>query len=126
MNQAVKQHLKVNTLEEEKDEQVLKKSLRNKFNFQERSSQTVNNPIKSVGRKTDPPVCKQFSMETTQWMIFDAYLQAYEDIQRQDLEEVMKNKRDKKPMPIQQQNVIDPIYAASMRRALKIMERMIV
>lgn len=40
-------------------------------------------------------------METTQWMIFDSYLQAYEDMQRQELEEAMKNKKDKKPAPIQ-------------------------
>lgn len=35
-------------------------------------------------------------------MIFDAYLQAYEDMQRQELEEAMKTKKDKKPVQIQQ------------------------
>jgi len=59
-------------------------------------------------------------------MIFDAYLQAYEDMQRQELEEAMKNKKDKKPVQIQQQHVEDPLYSTSMKRALKIMERMIV
>ena len=60
-------------------------------------------------------------------MIFDAYLQAYEDMQRQELEEAMKNKKDKnKPTQIQQQHVEDPLYSTSMKRALKIMERMIV
>ena len=52
------------------------------------------------GIKTDPPVCSNFSMESTQWMIFDAYLQAHEDKQRQELEEAMKNKKDKKPVQI--------------------------
>ena len=33
-------------------------------------------------------------------MIFDSYLQAYEDMQRQELEEQMKNKKDKKPVQI--------------------------
>lgn len=59
-------------------------------------------------------------------MIFDSYLQAHEDLQRQILEEQMKNKKDKKPVQIQQQHVEDPLYSTSMKRALKIMERMIV
>jgi hypothetical protein len=32
--------------------------------------------------KTDPPITSNFSLETTQWMIFDSYLQAHEDEQR--------------------------------------------
>jgi hypothetical protein len=38
MNSAVKEHLGQERLDEEKDERILKKSLRNQFNFQERSS----------------------------------------------------------------------------------------
>lgn len=51
---------------------------------------------------------------------------AYEEIQRAELEEQMKNKKDKKPVQQQQVHVEDPLYSASMKRALKIMERMIV
>lgn len=29
--------------------------------------------------KTDPPQTSEFSLETTQWMIFDAYMQVWED-----------------------------------------------
>ena len=105
---------------------AIKKSLRNQFNYQERSSQTFNLPLRHKGIKTDPPVCSTFSVETTQWMIFDSYMQAYEDMQRQELEESMKNKKDKKAVQIQQQHVEDPLYSTSMKRALKIMERMIV
>lgn len=47
--------------------------------------------------KTDPPRISTFSLETTQWQIFDAYMSAYEEIQRIDYEELMKNKKDKKP-----------------------------
>jgi len=51
----------------------------------------------------------------------------YEETQRADIEEAMKNKKDKnKPVQIQQQHVEDPLYSNSMKRALKIMERMIV
>jgi len=33
-------------------------------------------------------------------MIFDSYMQAYEDMQRQELEESLKNKKDKKAVQI--------------------------
>jgi len=111
---------------EGQDESTQKKSLRNQFNFQERSSQTFNLPIRQKGIKTEPPILTNYSTETTQWMVFDAYLQQYEDMQRQELEEQMKNKKDKKPVQIAQQHVEDPLYSTSMKRCLKIMERMIV
>lgn len=110
----------------EGDDFAIKKSLRNQFNFQERSSQTFNLPLREKGMKTDPPVMSNFSLETTHWMIFDSYMQQFEDMQRQELEEQMKNKKDKKPQQIQQQHVEDPLYSTSMKRCLKIMERMIV
>jgi hypothetical protein len=53
--------------------------------------------LREKGIKTDPPQCSSFSLETTQWQIFDAYMGAYEELQRQELEEQMKNKKDKKP-----------------------------
>jgi hypothetical protein len=55
-------------------------------------------PFREKGIKTNPPVCTTFSLETTQWMIFDSYLQTWEEIQRQEAEEQMKNKKDKKPV----------------------------
>ncbi len=51
---------------------------------------------------------------------------AFEDIQRIEFEEQQKNKKDKKPVQQQQVHVEDPLYSTSMKRALKIMERMIV
>lgn len=85
----------------EGDEFSMKKSLRNQFNFQERSSQTFNMPLRTKGMKTDPPVLSNFSLETTQWQIFDAYLQQYNDKIREEMEEQMKNKKDKaKPQQI--------------------------
>lgn len=38
----------------------------------------------------------------------------------------MKNRKDKKPVQQVVTTVEDPLYSASMKRALKIMERMIV
>jgi len=51
----------------EGDEYAIKKSLRNQFNFQERSSQTFNLPVRTRGIKTDPPIMSTYSLETTQW-----------------------------------------------------------
>ena len=59
----------------------LKKSLRNQFIYQERSSQSFNLPVREKGMKTQPPVCTTFTTSLTQWGIFDAYMQEFEDIQ---------------------------------------------
>jgi len=73
--------------ENDKDEGARKKSLRNQFFYQERTSQTFNLPVREKGIKTDPPQTSTFSMETTQWMVFDAYMRTFEDIQRAEAEE---------------------------------------
>lgn len=96
MNVAIKEEFGKDPLEG--NEKAQKKSLRNQFNFQERASQTFNLALREKGIKTEPPQCSNFSLETTQWQIFDAYMSAYEEIQRQELEEQMKNKKDKKPV----------------------------
>lgn len=63
-------------------EEEQKKSLRNQFNYQERTSQTPIIVYKERGIKTDPPQTSVFSVETTQWMIFDAFMNGFEDYQR--------------------------------------------
>jgi dynein intermediate chain 1, axonemal len=66
-------------------------------------------------------------VETTQWKIFDDYMRLYEDQLRQDAAEQAKLKgKDKKPQQVVQVHQEDPLYSSSMKRALKIMERMIV
>ena len=82
--------------------------------------------MKERGIKTDPPIQTNFSLETTQWQIFDAYMNAYEEIMRAEFEEQLKNKKDKRPVQQAVATVEDPLYSVSMKRALKIMERMIV
>lgn len=76
--------------ETDKDEQAKKKSLRNQFFYQERTSQTFNLPLREKGFKTDPPMTSTFSVETTQWMVFDAYMTAFEELQRQEAEDAAK------------------------------------
>jgi dynein intermediate chain 1 len=60
-------------------------------------------------------------------MIFDAYMAAFEKMQREEAEEAAKGKKgEKKPAQIVQVTQEDPVYSASMKRCLKIMERLIV
>lgn len=53
---------------------------------------------RSKGIATVPPVCSNFQYETTQWQVFDAYMEAYGDKERREKEEAMKNKKEKKPV----------------------------
>ena len=77
--------------------------------------------------KTLPPERSVFSVEATQWMIFDAYVAQWEKNQREELEEAAKGKgKEKKPAQVVQVTQEDPVYSASMKRCLKIMERLIV
>lgn len=110
------------------DPRAQKKSLRNTFNFQERACQTFNLPLREKGMKTDPPQMSRFSLETTQWQIFDKYMEEYQRMIRAELEEQQKKgkKKDKKNQQQVQQVREDPLYSQSMKRCLKIMERMIV
>lgn len=50
----------------------------------------------------------------------------FEENMRLEAEENARNKKDKKVVQVQQHHVEDPLYSTSMKRALKIMERMIV
>ena len=50
----------------------------NQFNFSERASQTYNNPCRDRGEMTEPPPRANFSSNATQWEIFDAYIEDYE------------------------------------------------
>jgi len=125
MNQAIIEELGKDPLEDDKIAQ--KKSLRNQFFYQERSSQTHNLPLREKGMKTAPPETSVYSVETTQWMIFDAFMRDFEEDQRVQAEEAAKSKgKDKKPAPVQQVHLEDPLYSTSMKKCLKIMERMIV
>lgn len=79
INKAIKEHSGKVPHDSEEDQ---KRSLRNMFNYQERTSQTPIVIFKERGIKTAPPKTSIFSVETTQWKIFDAYMQGYEDMQR--------------------------------------------
>ncbi|KAM4613243.1 dynein, axonemal, intermediate chain 1, paralog 2 [Polymixia lowei] len=62
--------------------------LTNQFNFSERASQTLNNPLRERSCQTEPPPRCNFSATANQWEIYDAYL---EELQKQE-----KNKEKQK------------------------------
>uniref|UniRef100_A0A3P8V4U6 Dynein axonemal intermediate chain 1 n=1 Tax=Cynoglossus semilaevis TaxID=244447 RepID=A0A3P8V4U6_CYNSE len=73
----------------------------NQFNFSERSSQTLNNPLRDRSCQTEPPPRCTFSATANQWEIYDAYV---EELQQQE-----KSQSDD----------------SKLRKAAKILERMV-
>ncbi|XP_071751975.2 dynein, axonemal, intermediate chain 1, paralog 2 [Centroberyx gerrardi] len=63
----------------------------NQFNFSERASQTLNNPLRERSCQTEPPRRCTFSANANQWEIYDAYV---EELQKQE-----KNKEKQKAVP---------------------------
>ncbi|XP_042259194.1 dynein, axonemal, intermediate chain 1, paralog 2 [Thunnus maccoyii] len=63
----------------------------NQFNFSERASQTLNNPLRERSCQTEPPPRSIFSATANQWEIYDAYV---EELQKQE-----KNKEKLKAVP---------------------------
>lgn len=55
------------------------KQLKNQFNFSERASQTYNNPARERSTMTEPPPRANFSSNVSQWEIYDAYIEDFEE-----------------------------------------------
>nr|XP_046240348.1 dynein, axonemal, intermediate chain 1, paralog 2 [Scatophagus argus] len=83
--------------EEDRPDSVVSKTdkkepkLTNQFNFSERASQTLNNPLRERSCQTEPPPRSIFSATANQWEIYDAYV---EELQKQE-----KNKEKQKAGP---------------------------
>jgi dynein intermediate chain 1 len=54
------------------------KKIKNQFNFSERASQTFNNPARERSTMTEPPPRLTYSSNATQWEIYDAYVEDFE------------------------------------------------
>ncbi|XP_033990826.1 dynein intermediate chain 1, axonemal-like [Trematomus bernacchii] len=99
----------------------------NQFNFSERASQTLNNPLRERSCQTDPPPRGTFSATATQWGIYDAYV---EELQKQETnkekQKAVASKKDndkgtKKTLLMETQT--DDITKVG--KAAKIMERIV-
>ncbi|XP_053172150.1 dynein, axonemal, intermediate chain 1, paralog 2 [Scomber japonicus] len=99
----------------------------NQFNFSERASQTLNNPLRERTCQTEPPPRSIFSATANQWEIYDAYV---EELQKQEKnKEKLKaapskkdGERSKKKMMLTETQSDDITKVA---KATKIFERMV-
>ncbi|XP_064425092.1 dynein, axonemal, intermediate chain 1, paralog 2 [Latimeria chalumnae] len=68
--------------------------LTNQFNFSERASQSLNNPLRERETQTEPPPRASFTATANQWEIYDAYV---EELEKQEkLKEKQKAPASKK------------------------------
>ncbi len=104
-----------------------KKSLRNQFNFSDRSAVAYANKIKTAGGKTKPPPPKESNEEVSRAEIFDVFLAKFYEEQAKKGEEEKKGEKGEsstleKKKPMQE----DILHSAEMKRCLKIMERVMI
>ncbi|OMJ79680.1 hypothetical protein SteCoe_20245 [Stentor coeruleus] len=104
------------------------KTLRNQFNYAERTSQTMSHPIKETGISTEPPPTCGFAGTVTQWDIYDNYMADILAKRAQEKEE-RRAKEQKKPKKKTGKKSSgaweDVLYSSELAYALKIMERMV-
>lgn len=108
----------------ELDHATLLKSLRNQFNYAERTAQTFSVQIKERGISTEPPPTQRFCGTVTQWDIYDTYMNEL------DLHKHLKKSSNppaegKKSSKKKGDQKEDPLFSSEMNYALKIMERMV-
>ncbi|CAJ1051534.1 dynein%2C axonemal, intermediate chain 1, paralog 2 [Xyrichtys novacula] len=98
----------------------------NQFNFSERASQTLNNPLRQRSCQTEPPPRNNFSATANQWEIYDAYM---EELQKQEKNKEKQKatqsksvEKSKKKMLLMETQNDD---ASKVRKSSKIFERMV-
>ncbi|KAK1901266.1 Dynein intermediate chain 1 axonemal [Dissostichus eleginoides] len=99
----------------------------NQFNFSERASQTLNNPLRERSCQTEPPPRGTFTATATQWDIYDAYV---EELQKQETnkekQKAVASKKDNdkgKKKTLLMETQTDDITKVG--KASKIFERMV-
>ncbi|XP_075595699.1 dynein axonemal intermediate chain 1 isoform X2 [Balearica regulorum gibbericeps] len=110
---------------------VKEQKLANQFNFIERASRTLNNPMRERACQSEPTPCKNFSATANQWKIYDAYVEELQKMERSKEKEKPKaqiakreeeeKKKGRKLTSLESQS--DDINKIS--KAAKIMERMV-
>lgn len=110
---------------------VSTKILKNQFNYSERASQTMNNPLRERSVITDPPPSITFSNTATAWEIYDAYeedrqaneraLAAGKKGGRGGKEEDKRGQRENRTGDATEEIMTSPAYF----NALRIVERMV-
>lgn len=69
---------------------------KNQFNYSERAAQTYTNPLRHRSVETEPPPVVTFMATVTQWEIYDTFMEAYEQHQREQIQlQKVAQKKDK-------------------------------
>lgn len=100
------------------------KQLKNQFNFSERASQTYNNPARERATMTEPPPRANFSSNVSQWEIYDAYIEDFEE-QQKNKEPTKKAKVSEKKVKKAKTDQTDDQFNDKLSKAAKILERMV-
>lgn len=108
---------------------VSTKILKNQFNYSERASQTMNNPLRNRVVITDPPPSITLANTASQWEIYDAYEEERAANERAAAAGKKKGGKDEeKTRSVRDQRSAeseDVATSAAFGHALKIMERMV-
>ncbi|NXW40209.1 DNAI1 protein, partial [Nyctiprogne leucopyga] len=108
---------------------VKEQKLANQFNFIERASRTLNNPMRNRACQSEPAPCESFSATANQWEIYDAYVEELQKMERSKEKEkpkaqVAKREEKKKGRKLNSlESQSDDITTIS--KGIKIMERMV-
>ena len=103
-----------------------KKSLRNQFNFSDRSAVAYANKVKTTGGNTKPPPPKESSEEVSKADIFDAFVKLYENDAAKKSEEDKKGEKAETTVEKKKTLQEDILHSAEMKKSLKIMERVMI
>ncbi|XP_026859997.2 dynein, axonemal, intermediate chain 1, paralog 2 [Electrophorus electricus] len=103
------------------------RKLTNQFNFSERASQTMNNPMRERECQTEPPPRGKFSATANQWEIYDAYVEERRKQEKvKEKQKVLSSKKEedkgKKKLQLVE-NQSDDITKVA--KVAKIIERMV-
>lgn len=126
---------------------------KNQFNYSERAAQTYNIPLRKRAVETEPPPVVSFMATVTQWEIYDTFMEAYEQHQREQFQlqkVVQKKDKDEKDgagataggaellaaipaVSAEATNTSygakgksdDMVHSAAMKKTLRIIERMV-
>ncbi|XP_031750048.1 dynein intermediate chain 1, axonemal isoform X1 [Xenopus tropicalis] len=104
------------------------RKLTNQFNFSERASQSLNNPLRERACQTEPPPREVFSASANQWEIYDAYVEELK--KQQKLKEKPKAPASKKEEETPSRRRMGATESQSddiskLAKSCKIMERMV-
>ncbi|XP_078524128.1 dynein axonemal intermediate chain 1-like [Lissotriton helveticus] len=104
------------------------KKLTNQFNFSERASQTLNDPLRERACQTEPPPRATFSDNATQGQIYDAYVEelAKQERAKEKLKVATTTKKDEerlRGLKPPAESLGDDLNKVA--KASKIMERMV-